>query len=304
MADREMTETDRVTAATKPPATAVSPEELGPGLEPPAAGMLNLPLGTIIFRQGLLTSEQLEEALEQAARERRRLGEVLLERRLLDERQLAGLRAAQRGIPVVDVRAVEPDPEAANLLPPELARRHGAFALRREGATVLVAVADPTEEVLAAVRRVLGGEVRFAVAPRSDLADVISAVLLRGVPAETPPPDLEQRTGLSTLPSATGDVAPGETESEGAAAAIEVVVRLSDGDSVALGSYPRASAAKAAAEELIGRLGVRGASWPYVGNRFLRPEAIVSIDIVEQESSWSGSTNRARWGAGRLPGRA
>src|SRR5215211_1704416 len=55
------------------------------------------PLGTLIFREGLLSAEQLEGALGDAVRRGKRLGQVLVERGLLEESQVASIVARQKG---------------------------------------------------------------------------------------------------------------------------------------------------------------------------------------------------------------
>ena len=65
--------------------------------------MVDVPLGTLIFRAGLLGEEQLEGALQEGMRTGKRLGEVLLERGWLNERDLGRMLAGQKGLPFVDV---------------------------------------------------------------------------------------------------------------------------------------------------------------------------------------------------------
>ena len=51
------------------------------------------PLGTLIFRAGLLPAETIENALEEGVKTGRRLGEILIERGLLQEEDLTRLLA-------------------------------------------------------------------------------------------------------------------------------------------------------------------------------------------------------------------
>src|SRR4029453_12711739 len=57
----------------------------------------DLPLGELIVRAGLLSSVQLDAALAAARTTGRRLGEVLVDDELVDERELAQIVAAQEG---------------------------------------------------------------------------------------------------------------------------------------------------------------------------------------------------------------
>ena len=58
-----------------------------------------------------------------------------------------------------------------------------------------------------------------------------------------------------------------------------VVIRLADGETIHLGSAPNRESAVTYARSVIADY-ERTGEWPLVGNRFFRPEAIVSVDIV------------------------
>ena len=135
------------------------------------------PLGTLIFREGLLSAEQLEEALGDAVKRGKRLGHVLVERGLLEESQVANLVARQKGFEYMDLVADAVDHETARLIPPETAWEYLVIPVRVERDQVVVAVEDPTdEEGLEALRAVIGRDVRFVVATRSAIQRVIGLV--------------------------------------------------------------------------------------------------------------------------------
>ena len=147
------------------------------------------PLGTLIFRAGLLPAETIENALEEGVKTGRRLGEILIERGLLQEEDLTRLLAGQKGLPFVSLRSEPIDPEATRILSEDQARLFGALPIRFEEGLPLVAVADPTNDVLNRnIREALGQEVRFVVAGRSELNEVIgeaySGTLRAASPAE------------------------------------------------------------------------------------------------------------------------
>ncbi|HET7854892.1 MAG TPA: hypothetical protein VFL41_00395 [Gaiellaceae bacterium] len=132
--------------------------------------MRDVPLGTLIFRAGLLGEQQLEEAHQEGMRTGKRLGEVLLERGWLHERDLGRLLAGQKGLPFVELSGVMPDATAVPLIPEETARLQNALAIAFEKGVPVVAVADPANElVLENLRRVLGCQPRLLVAAYGDL---------------------------------------------------------------------------------------------------------------------------------------
>ncbi len=84
-----------------------------------------------------------------------------------------------------------------------------------------------------------------------------------------------------------------QADRENTGGAVGVVVRLTDGDRVEAGVFADEEEARRSAEQLIGAL-ADGANWPLVGGRYLRPDAVVSVDLVhEAQPRWTGSTGRA-----------
>jgi hypothetical protein len=151
--------------------------------------MLDVPLGTLIFRAGLLAEEQLEDALQEGMRNGKRLGEVLLERGWLHERDLGRLLAGQKGLPFVEVNGSEPEPAALQAIPEEKARLQCALPLRYEDGQLVIAVADPSNElVLENLRRTLGAEPKLVVATHGDLMRAIEEAYTQ-MPAAAPVPE-------------------------------------------------------------------------------------------------------------------
>ena len=64
-----------------------------------------------------------------------------------------------------------------------------------------------------------------------------------------------------------------------------VVIRLSGAEPVEAGAFDGVGEAKDRAFEIVGQLTSEDGSWPYFRGRYLRPDAIVSVDIVE-ETAW------------------
>jgi hypothetical protein len=64
------------------------------------------------------------------------------------------------------------------------------------------------------------------------------------------------------------------------ATTVRVLARLSNGERIEVGAHPDQDGAKAEATALMRFLRETGSDWPFLNGRFVRPEAIVSIDIV------------------------
>ena len=166
------------------PVAPVEPVEQEPVPAPVGGGMRDVPLGTLIFRAGLLAEEQLEDALQEGMRTGKRLGEVLAERGLIRDSDLGRLLAGQQGLPYVEVATLAVDPEAVRMLPDNIARMQNALAFALDAGVPVVAVADPTNElVIENVRRALGTEPGLVVAAHGELAKKINEVYSGSAPA-------------------------------------------------------------------------------------------------------------------------
>jgi hypothetical protein len=150
------------------------------------------PLGTLIFRAGLLPAETIENALEEGVKTGRRLGEILVERNLIKEEDLTRLLAGQKGLPFVSLRDQSIEPDAARLLSEDQARLFTALPIGFEDGVPVVAVADPTNDVLNRnIREALGQEARFIVVARSELNDVIGEIFSGAYEAAAAAPEPE-----------------------------------------------------------------------------------------------------------------
>lgn len=149
------------------------------------------PLGTLIFRAGLLPAETIENALEEGVKTGKRLGEILTERGLISEVDLARLLAGQKGLEFVTLREQIVDPAAAGLFTEEQAKLFRALPYAFENGMPVVAIADPTDEVLLRnIREGLGREdLKFVVSTRGELAEISSDVYSRPLQVATPAPE-------------------------------------------------------------------------------------------------------------------
>jgi type IV pilus assembly protein PilB len=146
-----------------------------------------LRLGDMLVRDGLLTPEQLREALAAKAENRhQRLGEIVVERGWVSGTDLAKALAEQHGLEFIELGQTQIDEAAADALPERLARRYRAVPVKflAEDAA-LVAVADPTDVVASDdLKLALGLNVRLAVAEASDLERTLSRLYRTEVEVE------------------------------------------------------------------------------------------------------------------------
>jgi hypothetical protein len=81
----------------------------------------------------------------------------------------------------------------------------------------------------------------------------------------------------------------------------DVSLRLSDGERVPIGSFGEPEKAREYARDVVKHLADESEGWPFFSGRFMRPDTIVSVDIVPvgEPDRWLGSSIRSNW-ASRL----
>jgi type IV pilus assembly protein PilB len=102
-------------------------------------------LGEILLREGLVTREQLAQALTEQKNSKHRLGYVLVKLGLVQELEITKVLARQYRMPAVDLSRFEVDPKIIKLVPADMATKSVVLPLKREGRTLTVAMADPTD---------------------------------------------------------------------------------------------------------------------------------------------------------------
>jgi type IV pilus assembly protein PilB len=132
------------------------------------------PLGQMLIGRGLVSEDQLRDALTTQTESGKRLGHILVELGLLSERGLVDVLAEQLQLDIVELGRMELDKELVTLLPEEDARRLKAVPIARDGARIDVAVADPLfanlqEDLI----ELLGAPVRLKFATGTDIENVI-----------------------------------------------------------------------------------------------------------------------------------
>jgi type IV pilus assembly protein PilB len=130
-------------------------------------------LGDLLVEAGLITEEQLQEALREKA-PGQKLGDALLQRGYITEQQLIEVLEFQLGIPHVSLYRYPIDPKLTNLIPKEFAKRHMVMPLKIEGERLFVAMADPMDFfVIDDLRLSTGFHIETAIASKDDILRAI-----------------------------------------------------------------------------------------------------------------------------------
>jgi type IV pilus assembly protein PilB len=145
-------------------------------------------LGDVLIQRGLVTREQLDEALAHQPVDGRRLGELLLAMGAITQEQLSWALSEALHIPFVELSDEVIDLEVARTLPEAVLRRHEAVPVLRVGDELTVLLADPTNRQAAIELEALtGSRVTVAHAARDAVLHFIDrAFTASSDPAEPP----------------------------------------------------------------------------------------------------------------------
>ena len=130
-----------------------------------------LRLGDVLVQQRLISQEQLQQTLDLQRQTGKKMGRLLIETGLITEELLANGLARQLRIPFVNLKTFPFRTDVIKLLPEAAARRFRALVLEDKGDTLLVAVADPLDLfAFDELTRILKRSITMAAVPESQLA--------------------------------------------------------------------------------------------------------------------------------------
>jgi len=129
----------------------------------------------MLVNDKVLTTDQLNQALDRQRKTRERLGQILIDMKLIDEDILLkylGSQFRKESITRQDLAALDPD--VVRLVPEEVARQYGVIASQRSGRKLIVATADPLNVMaLDDLRRATGLDVDFRIGPAGAIQEAI-----------------------------------------------------------------------------------------------------------------------------------
>jgi len=125
-------------------------------------------LGEILVEWGIINPKEQTKAVDHAKGKNLRIGEALQELKLCSENNVYKALAAQHNMEYIDLEKSSVAPNAVNLIPDELMKKHLVLPLGMENGKLRVAVHDPLDlETPEVLRFRLGKEIRLVLAPKS-----------------------------------------------------------------------------------------------------------------------------------------
>jgi type IV pilus assembly protein PilB len=131
-------------------------------------------LGDLLVDSGLISEEQLQQALKEKHKDQR-IGDALLQRGYITEQQLIEVLEFQLGIPHVSLYRYPFDVKLFSMVSKDLAKRNLIIPLKKEGEKLFVAMADPMDfYTIDDLRLSTGFHVEAAIATKDDILRAIN----------------------------------------------------------------------------------------------------------------------------------
>jgi type IV pilus assembly protein PilB len=101
-------------------------------------------LGELLLKENMVTPQQLQEALGHQKSHGGKLGKAFVSLGYVRDEEITSLLSRQYGVPSINLDHFEVDPAIIKVIPAETSRKYQILPLSRSGATLTIAMADPT----------------------------------------------------------------------------------------------------------------------------------------------------------------
>src|SRR5688572_22826589 len=132
-------------------------------------------IGELLLKEKRITPDQLQEALNYQKANGGKLGFNLVKLGFVKDEELTALLSKQYGVPSINLAQFEIDPAVIKLIPAETAQKYQIIPLSRSGATLTIAMTDPTNVfAMDDIKFMTGYNVEPVVASETAVADAIT----------------------------------------------------------------------------------------------------------------------------------
>jgi type IV pilus assembly protein PilB len=136
---------------------------------------MSVRLGEILVKESLITQDQLQKALEFQRVNGGKLGSCLQKMGFITDDDITGVLSRQYGVPSINLKYYEIDPNVIRLIPQDTALRYQVVPLSRVGSVLTIAMTDPTNVfAMDDVKFMTGFNVEPVVASETAISDAIS----------------------------------------------------------------------------------------------------------------------------------
>src|SRR6267143_3188795 len=132
-------------------------------------------IGELLLKEKRITPEQLQEALNYQRQNGGKLGYNLIKLGYVKDEEITALLSKQYGVPSIALTQFEIDPAVVKLVPGETAQKYQIVPLSRAGATLTIAMTDPTNVfAMDDIKFMTGYNVEPVVASETAVTEAIS----------------------------------------------------------------------------------------------------------------------------------
>src|SRR5215471_14152054 len=132
-------------------------------------------IGELLLKEKRITPEQLQEALNYQRQNGGKLGFNLIKLGFVQDEEITALLSKQYGVPSIALAQFEIDPAVLKLVPAETAQKYQIVPLSRAGATLTIAMTDPTNVfAMDDLKFMTGYNVEPVVASETAVVDAIA----------------------------------------------------------------------------------------------------------------------------------
>ena len=157
-------------------------------------------IGDLLVEKNMITETQLAHALQEQKLSGRKLGNQLVDLGYVDENALLNLLSAQLQIPFVELKQFRFDKNLVQTLPETSARRYRVMVLREDFDGLLLGMADPTDIFcLDELQRILQKNLKPAVVRESELLDILDIAYSRASEIATLAGELDEELQESAV---------------------------------------------------------------------------------------------------------
>ncbi len=136
------------------------------------SGQGKIRIGEILSKEGQITANQLQEALDIQKKQGGKLSSILLKLNYIDDDTIINVLARSSSTPVVKISEITPDPEAYKMIDYETAKKYMAFPVRFKGDNVLVCMTEPTDtDAIDHLQAELGQSIQAGASTERDIVD-------------------------------------------------------------------------------------------------------------------------------------
>jgi type IV pilus assembly protein PilB len=131
-------------------------------------------IGELLLKEKLLTPDQLQSALQHQKAHGGKLGFNLVKLGFVRDEEITSLLSRQYGVPSINIGQFEIEPAVIKLVPADTAQKYQVIPLSRAGATLTIAITDPTNVfAMDDIKFMTGYNIEPVVASETALAEAI-----------------------------------------------------------------------------------------------------------------------------------